>query len=81
MKNHEQDRMIVRTIVQMAQSLGIDLVGEGAETRAEIDMLFGLGCTTLQGYGLARPMSLENMEDFLLHPERWPFPDFFRKKD
>ena len=74
MKDHEQDRMIVRTIVQMALSLGIDLVGEGAETRSEIDMLVGLGCTTLQGYGLARPMSLEGTEDFIRHPDAWSFP-------
>lgn len=65
MKEHEQDRTIVKTIVQMALSLGIDLVGEGAETRSEIDMLLGLGCTTLQGYGIARPLPLEEAEDFM----------------
>ena len=81
MKTHEQDRMIVRTIIQMAISLGIDLVGEGAETRAEIDMLFGLGCTTIQGYGLARPMPIENLEDFVRHPDIWPFPDLFQEEN
>lgn len=77
MKEHEQDRMIVRTIVQMALSLRIDLVGEGAETRAEIDMLVGLGCTTLQGYGLARPMALEGAEEFIRRPDTWPFSAIF----
>lgn len=65
MKDREQDRTIVKTIIQMAQSLKIDLVGEGAETETEIGMLLDLGCNVLQGYGIARPLSLEEAEAFI----------------
>lgn len=46
---------LVLSLTDLARSLGIEVVGEGVETAAERDCLVALGCTHLQGYGLARP--------------------------
>ena len=45
-----------QAIVAMAQSLKLTVVAEGVETQAQIDFLLSLGCTTVQGYLLGRPL-------------------------
>ena len=51
-----QDAAITRAIVAMAKSLDVEVVAEGVETQAQRDFLAALGCTTMQGFLLARPM-------------------------
>lgn len=45
----------VLSLVHLAHSLGIEVVGEGVETTAECHTLLGLGCDYLQGHLFARP--------------------------
>lgn len=47
---------ILRCIVALTKSLGIDVVAEGVETEAQKDFLEQLNCATAQGYLLSRPM-------------------------
>ena len=49
---------VVRAILALAQSLGIDVVGEGIETIAQCDLLAALGCGYGQGFLFAHPMPL-----------------------
>lgn len=49
-------RTIVATVIQLAHSLGLEVVGEGVETSAQQDALTELGCDYLQGFRVARPM-------------------------
>ena len=53
---NEGDVAITRAIIAMAQSLKLMVVAEGVETQAQIDLLLSLGCTTVQGFLLGRPM-------------------------
>jgi diguanylate cyclase (GGDEF)-like protein/PAS domain S-box-containing protein len=46
---------IVGTIVQLADALGLEAVGEGIETEAQRDLLLELGCRVGQGYLFGRP--------------------------
>ena len=46
---------IVRTIVTLAQSLGMDVIAEGVETPAQRERLAELGCGACQGYLFGRP--------------------------
>ncbi len=46
---------IIRAIVSMAQELGMETTAEGIETREELVIMQGLGCTQLQGYLFSRP--------------------------
>jgi EAL domain-containing protein (putative c-di-GMP-specific phosphodiesterase class I) len=56
---------IARAILAMAQSLRLTVVAEGVETQRQIDFLTDLGCTTMQGYLLSRPLPASAMTEFL----------------
>lgn len=51
-----EQQKLVSAIVTMAERLGIETLAEGVETASEHSMLAQLGCTHVQGYGIARPM-------------------------
>lgn len=59
------ERAIVEGLVVMARGLGLGLVAEGIETRAEADTLAALGCDAAQGYLFARPMPEAELRDWL----------------
>ena len=47
---------IIRAIVVLAESLGMDTTAEGAETVEELNLIRSLGCSQVQGFIFARPM-------------------------
>jgi len=49
-------RKIVAAIVGLAQSLGLDSVGEGVETEEQAHLLLWLGCELAQGWRYGRPV-------------------------
>jgi len=51
---------LVRSIVDIARSLGVETVAEGVETFEHAAMLRDLGCDLLQGYAFARPLSFDD---------------------
>jgi diguanylate cyclase (GGDEF)-like protein len=59
--DHSNDRSLVRTIIAMAQSMGLDLVAEGVETVHQLQSLRDLGCDTAQGYLISRPVPPQAM--------------------
>lgn len=60
----EAQRRLISSIVDIGRSLGIEIVAEGVETMDHADILRDLGCHTLQGYALARPMSADDFMTF-----------------
>ena len=50
---------IVRTIMALAQRLGLEVVAEGVETETQVTLLAGLGCTWMQGFYYAKPLPWE----------------------
>jgi EAL domain-containing protein (putative c-di-GMP-specific phosphodiesterase class I) len=50
-----RERALVRAAIEMAHALELQVVAEGVETEAQLDILRELGCDTVQGYYLARP--------------------------
>lgn len=67
-----EDEVIVKTVIGLAHSLGIDLVAEGVETEAQMRMLQELGCQFMQGYRFGRPMDAEQAEALLRAMEILP---------
>ncbi|MEM9797906.1 MAG: bifunctional diguanylate cyclase/phosphodiesterase [Pseudomonadota bacterium] len=62
----EGQRKVVSAILSLAKQLDIDTLAEGVETPEEQDMLGRMGCPHLQGFGIARPMPLEETIDWAL---------------
>lgn len=67
------NRAIVGAVVGIARTLAFEVVAEGVETHAELAAARELGCTVFQGYGIARPLALDDLrrrvgDDGLLHP-------------
>ena len=70
MTEGEQPLQIVRTIIELARVLGMDVVAEGIETCEQYRLLRQLGCRFGQGYLFARPMSAEAVTKLLCLPGR-----------
>jgi len=60
---HSEDATIVAAIVALAQSLDLKVVAEGVETPDQQAFLTSLGCDTLQGYLLGRPLPPERVNE------------------
>jgi predicted signal transduction protein with EAL and GGDEF domain len=50
---------IVKAIITLAQNLSMDVIAEGVETREQMEFLYALGCTEMQGYYLGFPVPAE----------------------
>jgi diguanylate cyclase (GGDEF)-like protein len=64
---------IIRAIVALARSLGVETVAEGVETAAQLRFLSTLGCHHAQGYHLGRPVPAAAFDALLALPSAaWP---------
>ena len=70
------DETLVRSIVFLAERLGLDLIAEGVETRRQADELRAMGCRRAQGFFFARPLPAGELEKIL----DGPFPSSRRKE-
>ncbi|MEU7215088.1 MULTISPECIES: putative bifunctional diguanylate cyclase/phosphodiesterase [Nocardia] len=59
------DLAIVKSIIGLAGSFGLGVVGEGVETAVAARTLVGLGCYRAQGFLIARPMPADEVEAHL----------------
>ncbi|MDE0804844.1 MAG: EAL domain-containing protein [Acidimicrobiales bacterium] len=56
MLDDDTDMTIVRTIVDLAHNLGMQVLAEGVENEATLDALREFGCDRIQGYLIGRPV-------------------------
>ena len=56
---------IVKAIVDLAHSLGLDVVAEGIENKEQLEILRGLGCEYGQGYYFSYPLEEANVLNLL----------------
>jgi len=58
------DAAIAKTIIALAESLGLGVIAEGVELEAQRDFLARHGCHAYQGYFFSRPVSIDDFESF-----------------
>ncbi|NDU87389.1 MAG: EAL domain-containing protein, partial [Ferrovum sp.] len=59
------DKAIVSTIIAMAHSLDLQVIAEGVETKAQLDLLRESGCLNYQGYLFGKPLPVAEFEAHL----------------
>jgi len=52
---------IIRTIVNLARTLGLRVVAEGVETREQLELLRTMGCDAVQGYLFSKPLPAKDV--------------------
>ncbi|MBC3807437.1 EAL domain-containing protein [Undibacterium seohonense] len=66
LEDDEHDRTIVRTIVSMAHSLGLDVIAEGVENELQLRLLRNKGCVHFQGYLFGKPVDIRQFNALLM---------------
>jgi diguanylate cyclase (GGDEF)-like protein/PAS domain S-box-containing protein len=56
---------IVRTILSLAENLGMDVVAEGVETQEQMALLRTLSCQSAQGYFFSKPLDVATAEKII----------------
>jgi diguanylate cyclase (GGDEF)-like protein/PAS domain S-box-containing protein len=64
----QNDAVMVKTIIDLAQNFSLNVIAEGVETEAQLYFLKQNGCMAYQGYLFGKPMPLEEFEVLL---EQW----------
>jgi diguanylate cyclase len=72
MESDIQDAQIVRSTVELAHNLGLNVVAEGVESAKCWKLLSELKCDEIQGFFIARPMPAD---DFVVWARNWVAPD------
>lgn len=78
-----RQRALVKLIIEAAHAFNLYVVAEGVEDTSTLNALIELGCDTVQGYLLARPMPAKDVATWLAnwtplsrtHPLRTPHTD------
>jgi EAL domain-containing protein (putative c-di-GMP-specific phosphodiesterase class I) len=64
--NETSNRIIVRSSIQMAHSLGLYVIAEGAEDELTCAMLAEAECDFIQGYYLSKPQKADDLQEWIL---------------
>jgi EAL domain-containing protein (putative c-di-GMP-specific phosphodiesterase class I) len=62
-----QGRVLVQTIISLAQAFGLTTVAEGVERREQLEFLWQSGCNQSQGYLHSKPLAREAFTTLLQH--------------
>ena len=65
MADDDDDAAIVRSTIDLARHLGLEVVAEGVETTAVLDVLAELHCDVAQGFLLSRPLPAAEFDGWL----------------
>ncbi len=67
--NCAQTRHVIKSIVDIAKSLDMEIIAEGVETSDHIELMGQLGCDALQGYFFGYPMVAFDCEQLIGNPQ------------
>jgi predicted signal transduction protein with EAL and GGDEF domain len=61
----KEGKAVARAIIMMGDSLNLKTIAEGIEHSSQIQELQNLGCEAGQGFHFAKPLTKDDMDDFL----------------
>jgi EAL domain-containing protein (putative c-di-GMP-specific phosphodiesterase class I) len=61
----QHDSTIAKAIISLAHNLGLDVIAEGVENRAQLGFLAANGCDEIQGYLLSQPLDALALTHFI----------------
>ena len=60
------DAAIAKTVADLAHNLGLEVIAEGVEDKAQQDLLAAVGCYAYQGYLFSKPVALAEFEQLVV---------------
>ena len=67
----DNDAAIVRTTIDLARNLGLEVVAEGVESQQILNDLSALSCDVAQGFFLSRPLPAAELDGWLARAQRY----------
>ncbi len=71
MMNNGSNAAIVKAIIALGRSLGLEVIAEGVEEREQAVYLRELGCDVIQGYLVSKPLPVEMVTKFMTEFDRY----------
>jgi EAL domain-containing protein (putative c-di-GMP-specific phosphodiesterase class I) len=65
MVENKDDQAVVHSTIELAHNLGLSVVAEGVEQQSSLDLLTRLGCDTIQGFLISRPLPVAMFNAFI----------------
>ena len=63
---NKDDVAIVRTIINLAENLKLEIIAEGVEKKEQLDFLVNEGCYDIQGYYFSKPLPADECKEFII---------------
>ena len=61
----KDDETLVHSTIELAHNLGLSVVAEGVESQHALDLLTKLGCDTIQGFLVSKPLPKNRFDEFI----------------
>lgn len=65
MVDNKDDQAVVHSTIELAHNLGLSVVAEGVENTSALNLLTKLGCDTIQGFLISKPLPVKKFNDFI----------------
>ncbi|MBS5885643.1 bifunctional diguanylate cyclase/phosphodiesterase [Clostridium sp.] len=66
-ENDKKTFAIIKTLINLAHTLGLDVVCEGVEMKNQLELLTNIECDKIQGYYISKPLKLNDFYKLILN--------------
>lgn len=63
--NNEKDQMLVKTVIQLCENMGYQVLVEGVENKEQLKVISSFNCKEIQGFIFAKPMDRKSIKGYL----------------